>query len=36
LKPYGVTHIDMPVTPFAIWRAINAASNPPAKPGVRP
>ena len=36
LKPYGITHIDMPVTPFAIWRAINAASNPPAKPGVRP
>jgi carbon-monoxide dehydrogenase large subunit len=26
LKPYGVTHIDMPVTPFAIWRAIKGAT----------
>jgi carbon-monoxide dehydrogenase large subunit len=36
LKPYGVTHVDMPVTPFAIWRAINAASSPAANPGVLP
>ena len=36
LKPYGVIHVDMPVTPFAIWRAINEAPNPPARPGVRP
>ena len=25
LRPYGVTHIDMPVTPFAIFRAIKDA-----------
>jgi carbon-monoxide dehydrogenase large subunit len=25
LAPYGVEHIDMPVTPFAIWRAISAS-----------
>jgi carbon-monoxide dehydrogenase large subunit len=24
LSPYGVEHIDMPVTPLAIWRAIHA------------
>ena len=24
LSPYGVEHIDMPVTPLAIWRAIRA------------
>lgn len=23
LRPYGVTHIDMPVTPEKVWRAIN-------------
>ena len=23
LSPYGIEHIDMPVTPLAIWRAIN-------------
>ena len=26
LAPLGVTHIDMPATPEAVWRAINAAS----------
>ena len=25
LAPYGVEHIDMPVTPLAIWRAIQQA-----------
>ncbi|WP_321341479.1 xanthine dehydrogenase family protein molybdopterin-binding subunit [Breoghania sp.] len=25
LKPHGITHIDMPVTPEKIWRAINEA-----------
>jgi len=25
LAPLGVTHIDMPATPFAVWRAIQAA-----------
>src|ERR1700679_4369205 len=25
LRPYGVTHIDMPVTPYAIWSAIKDA-----------
>ena len=25
LRPYGVTHVDMPVTPFAIRKAIRAA-----------
>ena len=24
LKPYGVKHIDMPVTPFAIWKAMRS------------
>jgi carbon-monoxide dehydrogenase large subunit len=26
LSPYGVEHIDMPVTPLAIWRAIHSKS----------
>lgn len=25
LRPYGITHIDMPATPHKIWRAIQAA-----------
>ncbi len=25
LKPYGITHIDMPATPSAIWQAIRSA-----------
>jgi len=25
LSPLGVTHIDMPVTPKKVWRAIRAA-----------
>ncbi len=33
LKPYGVTHIDMPVTPFAIWRAIKGATKQDAEGG---
>ncbi|HWG06247.1 MAG TPA: xanthine dehydrogenase family protein molybdopterin-binding subunit [Beijerinckiaceae bacterium] len=33
LKPYGVTHIDMPVTPFAIWRAIKGAAKHDAEGG---
>ncbi|MDH5292841.1 MAG: xanthine dehydrogenase family protein molybdopterin-binding subunit, partial [Acidimicrobiia bacterium] len=24
LAPFGITHIDMPLTPHAIWRALNA------------
>jgi len=24
LKEYGVRHIDMPLTPERVWRAINA------------
>ena len=35
LKPYGVTHVDMPVTPFTIWRAIQGASKPAAERGGR-
>jgi carbon-monoxide dehydrogenase large subunit len=30
LKGYGVDHIDMPVTPEKIWRAINSAAKPMA------
>ena len=26
LSPYGIEHIDMPVTPLAIWRAINSGA----------
>ena len=26
LKPYGVRHVDMPVTPYTIWRAIHGAT----------
>jgi carbon-monoxide dehydrogenase large subunit len=26
LRPLGVTHLDMPATPEAIWRAIRAAA----------
>jgi carbon-monoxide dehydrogenase large subunit len=26
LAPYGVRHLDMPVKPEAIWRAIHSAS----------
>lgn len=26
LKPYGVQHVDMPVTPLTIWRAIQGAT----------
>ena len=25
LSPYGITHIEMPATPEAVWRAIRAA-----------
>ena len=25
LKPYGITHIDMPATPDRVWQAIQAA-----------
>ena len=35
LKPYGVTHVDMPVTPFTIWRAIQGAAKPTAERGGR-
>ena len=26
LKPYGIRHVDMPVTPYTIWRAIQNAT----------
>lgn len=25
LKPYGITHIGMPATPYRIWQAIEKA-----------
>jgi carbon-monoxide dehydrogenase large subunit len=25
LAPFGVTHLDMPLTPAKIWKAISAA-----------
>ena len=28
LRPLGVEHIDMPLTPVRIWNAINAAIHP--------
>ena len=27
LAPLGVTHLDMPATPFNVWRAIQAATS---------
>ncbi len=30
LKPYGITHLDMPATPERVWRAINSARQPRA------
>jgi carbon-monoxide dehydrogenase large subunit len=24
LKPYGITHFDMPASPHRVWRVINA------------
>ena len=27
LKPFGVRHLDMPLRPEKVWRAIQAASN---------
>ena len=29
LRPYGVTHMDMPVTPEKVWRAVNGANSGP-------
>jgi carbon-monoxide dehydrogenase large subunit len=26
LSPFGVTHIDMPASPFNVWRTIQAAT----------
>jgi carbon-monoxide dehydrogenase large subunit len=26
LSPYGIDHIDMPATPYGIWRAIRDAT----------
>jgi len=28
LRPYGVRHLDMPLTPEKIWTAINASREP--------
>jgi carbon-monoxide dehydrogenase large subunit len=30
LKPYGITHLDMPATPERVWRAIHSARSPRA------
>ena len=30
LKPYGITHLDMPATPEVVWRAIDSARPPRA------
>ena len=30
LSGYGVTHIEMPITPEKVWRAIYSASSPPS------
>ncbi|MBI3512486.1 MAG: xanthine dehydrogenase family protein molybdopterin-binding subunit [Proteobacteria bacterium] len=30
LKPYGITHLDMPATPERVWRAIHSARQPRA------
>jgi carbon-monoxide dehydrogenase large subunit len=30
LKPYGITHLDMPATPERVWRAIDSARAPRA------
>jgi carbon-monoxide dehydrogenase large subunit len=30
LKPYGITHLDMPATPERVWRAIQGARLPRA------
>jgi carbon-monoxide dehydrogenase large subunit len=27
LKPFGVEHVDMPVTPLRVWETIQAARN---------
>jgi carbon-monoxide dehydrogenase large subunit len=32
LEPYGVTHIDMPVTPARVWEAMNSNPSPPPTP----
>jgi carbon-monoxide dehydrogenase large subunit len=30
LEPYGVTHVDMPVTPARVWEAMrNGGTEPP-------
>jgi carbon-monoxide dehydrogenase large subunit len=29
LRPYGVTHVDLPCTPERIWRAIQAGGGSP-------
>ena len=29
LRPLGITHLDMPLTPDKVWRAIRAAANTP-------
>ncbi|MGF6904055.1 xanthine dehydrogenase family protein molybdopterin-binding subunit [Paraburkholderia sp. GAS348] len=30
LKPFGITHLDMPLTPPKVWRAIQTANRSPA------
>jgi carbon-monoxide dehydrogenase large subunit len=29
LSPLGIDHLDMPLTPESVWRAIRTATNPP-------
>jgi aerobic carbon-monoxide dehydrogenase large subunit len=27
LRPFGIQHLDMPLTPMKLWRAIQAATH---------
>jgi carbon-monoxide dehydrogenase large subunit len=29
LKPYGLRHADMPLTPSRLWEAMNGSPRPP-------
>jgi carbon-monoxide dehydrogenase large subunit len=33
LAPYGIRHLDMPLTPQRVWEAIRNAGGPPGDPG---
>jgi carbon-monoxide dehydrogenase large subunit len=32
LSPFGITHLDMPLTPAKVWQAIRSAPQPPSGP----